>query len=87
MKKQFFIEMTDTYGEDANYSWVNRFLVSASSFLGACRKIGKETGLNFSLDYNAGDFARYNAKNACICIFVYESDGEEMDKYSRIKTI
>ena len=31
MKHQFFVEMTDTYGGEANYSWVNRFLVTASS--------------------------------------------------------
>ena len=27
----YFVEMTDTFGGEANYSWVNRFLVNAIS--------------------------------------------------------
>lgn len=43
-KALFFVEMTDTYGEEANYSWVSRFMVSASTMLGAIGKVTRETG-------------------------------------------
>ncbi len=31
MKNHYFIEMTDTFGGEANYCWVHRFIVSAST--------------------------------------------------------
>ena len=30
MKNHYYIEMTDTFGGEANYCWVNRFIVRAS---------------------------------------------------------
>lgn len=39
MKNHYFIEMTDTFGGDANYCWVNRFIVSASTPRGAMRRV------------------------------------------------
>ena len=42
----FIIEVTDTYGGEANYCWVHRFKVRASSTMGAIRKVGREMGLN-----------------------------------------
>lgn len=75
-KTIFFVEMTDTFGEDANYAWVKRFLVSATTALGAMRKVAKHTGLYVKLRYS-GEVTRYNAVGACICFFVQESDGTE----------
>jgi hypothetical protein len=88
MKTQsiFFIEVTDTYGGEANYSWVKRYKVHASSLLGAIRKISKESGLSFKNDYNLGDEARYNAKGASICAFVSGYD-DQAEHYSYVKSI
>ena len=69
-KEQFFVEMTDTFGGEANYSWVNRYLVTASSARGAMRKVSKETGYPAKLDYSTGDSWRYNVPGHCICFFV-----------------
>jgi len=44
MKNHYFIEMTDTFGGEANYCWVNRFIVSASSHRGAMRRVTARTG-------------------------------------------
>lgn len=44
MKNHYFIEMTDTFGGEANYCWVNRFIVSASSPRGAMRRVCARTG-------------------------------------------
>ena len=85
MKNQFFVEMTDTYGGEANYSWVNRFLVTASSELGAIRKVTTRTG------YRARSVGcdRYNVPGACICYFVEWVDADQAkalhDNYSRIE--
>lgn len=87
MKNTYFVEMTDTFGEDANYCWVNRFLVTASSQLGAIRKVTRETGYPARKYYDTGDMARYNVPGCAICYFVNESDGSELAEYSNVKKI
>jgi hypothetical protein len=76
----FFVELTDTYGGEANYSWVSRFKVHAASIVSAVRKVSRETGLNFRFDYSTGDFARYNSKSSATCLFVssYEDQAEHL---------
>ncbi len=87
MKPQFFIEMTDTYGREANYSWVNRFLVTASSERGAIGMVTRKTG------YRARGVGcgRYNVPGACICYFVEHVEPEMaqsmIDNYSRIEVL
>lgn len=86
-KQMYFVEMTDTYGGEANYSWVSRFLVQSISMRGAISKVTRETGYQARLDYNCGDMARYNATSASICYFVQEAEGNEEEIYSRIVTL
>lgn len=76
----YFIELTDTYGGEANYSWVSRFKVHASSIVSAVRKVSKQTGLNFRKDYDTGELARYNSKSGATCLFVsvYEDQAEHL---------
>ena len=38
----FFVEVTDTYAGDANYTWVHRFKVHATTFSGAMRKVNDD---------------------------------------------
>lgn len=86
MQTLFYIEVTDTYGEDANYSWVKRFKVHASSDLGAIRKVSAETGLNFRKEWDTGDLVRYDAKHCAVCAFLspYKDQAEH---YSYVKTL
>lgn len=86
MQSIYFIEVTDTYGEDANYSWVKRFKVHASSELGAIRKVSTETGLNFRKEWDDGITVRYDAKNCAVCAFLspYEDQSEH---YSYVKPL
>ena len=85
MKNQFFVEMTDTFGGEANYSWVNRFIVSASSERGAIGKVTRKTG------YRARGVGcdRYDVPGACICYFVEWIDADQakslQDNYPRIE--
>ena len=66
------IEITDTYGGEANYSWVTRYTIEAKSQHGAICKLARQYGSGWRLDFNTGDVARYNLKNAAICLFINE---------------
>jgi len=43
----FYVEVTDLFCGELNYSWINRFHVEAYSSLGAIRKIARHYNLNF----------------------------------------
>ena len=85
MKNHYFVEMTDTVGGEANYCWVNRFIVSASTPRGAMRKVAKKTG--FAVRSVGCD--RWDAVGACVCYFVEWVDADQaktlQDNYSRIE--
>ena len=68
----YFIELTDTYGGEANYSWVSRFKVHASSVVSAVRKVSIKTGLNFRKQWDSGELIRYDSKSGATCLFVSE---------------
>jgi len=70
LKQLFKIEVTDTFGGEANYSWVKRYEFHAISPLGAMQMLAREQGAGWTKDYDTGDVARYNLKGACICAFV-----------------
>ena len=86
METIFYVEVTDTFAGEANYSWVQRFKVHASSFMGAVRKVSREMGYSARINGNHGDMARYDFKGAAICAFVmpYENQAEQ---YSYVKSI
>jgi hypothetical protein len=86
MKSIFFVEVTDTYGGESNYSWVHRFKVHASSIRGAIGKVAREMGLNFRIDCDYGDMVRYQAKSACICAFVSGYD-DQAENFFNVKSL
>ena len=73
----FEIEVTDTYGGEANYSWVKRYTYKASSFLGAIQQMAREHGGGWRKSYDAGDFARYNLHGACVAAFISIKSSEQ----------
>ena len=87
MKNNYFVEMTDTFGGDANYCWVNRFIVRASSPRGAMRRVTARTGDKVR-DVGCD---RWDAVGACICYLVEWIDDARIDElkinYSRIEVI
>lgn len=66
----FDIEVTDTFGGEANYSWVRRYTYKAKSMLGAIQQLARQHGAGWSKDYDTGDMARYNLNGSAICAFV-----------------
>ena len=87
MKPTYFIEMTDTFGGEANYCWVNRFLVSASSPRGAMRRVRTRTGDSV----RSVGCDRWDSTRGCVCYFVEWVDAAEVqtlkDNYSRIEVL
>ena len=64
------IEITDTFGGEANYSWVKRYHYQAKSTLGAIQKLAREHGGGWRKEWGAGDSARYNLRGCCVGCFV-----------------
>ncbi len=77
--EKFYVEVTDTFGGEPNYSWVHSFIVAASSPQGAIGRVSQETGYAFRKYWDAGDFIRYNVRGACVCAVVsyYDADIHE----------
>lgn len=79
MARVLFVEVTDTFSGEANYSWVRRYRVKAKTFIGAIRKVSRDCGYSFRQSQDMGDCARYDVQGACVCAFVsewYESHDE-----------
>ena len=67
----FRVEMTDTYGGEANYSWVKRETIAANSHKQAITKFKKLHGITTGhrISFDGGDMRRVDFSGACICIF------------------
>ena len=68
------IEVTDTFGDEANYSWVRRYTYKARSFRGAINQLAKQHGAGWRKLYDCGDMAQYKLTGACIVCFVTIED-------------
>jgi hypothetical protein len=68
--QNFQIEITDTFGGEANYSWVRRYAYRAKSVQGAMQKLARDYGKGWRKEWDDGDTARYKLQGACICCFV-----------------
>ena len=87
MKNNYLIEITDTYGGEANYSWVKSWIVRASSEQGAISKLARIEGGGFRKDWDSGDTARYNLRGACICAFVSYLDDTALSSFNGTRKI
>ena len=78
-RNTYHIEITDTFGGEANYAWKREYRVRASSIRGAIQVLARKDGAGWKVDYTCFDSARYNMQGACICAFVdYVDDGESI---------
>lgn len=78
-RETYSIEVTDTFGGEANYSWVRRYTVQARSMRGAITALARQHGAGWRLDYDTGEMARYNMRGACVCAFVELKGGMNME--------
>ena len=72
MKTLYFIEVTDTYGGEANYSWVTRHVIKAKSLRGAVNALSRRSGIS----WHSVGCDRYDSKSGATCAFIHEFDPE-----------
>ena len=85
MKQFYFVEFTDTYGGDANYSWAIRYKVFATSFKHAITLAKKEryfSPLPRHKISNYGEMMRIDIVNSCVCAFVEIFDDDNYGDYN-----
>ena len=68
-------ELTDTFGGEANYSWVRRCEVTLPDNAGMhmiLRKVREELGITGKLrkDFDSGELVRFKLDKHCICLFL-----------------
>lgn len=68
--KTWNIEITDTFGGDANYSWVTRHKIDANTERGAIWKLSRDSGIAWRKQWSDGDVSRYDSKSGATCCFV-----------------
>jgi hypothetical protein len=77
MKETYYVEVTDTFGDDCNYCWIRRYAVKASSERGAMRVVGKHERFNMRNDGYLWRFV-----GACIAAYIVDSDmSADMSNY------
>lgn len=63
----YYVEMTDTFSGELNYSWIRRFKVNAKTIVSAMRKVSMHTGYNARMQWRIGqDEAVYKVVGACV---------------------
>ena len=69
-------EYTDTFGGDANYSWVRRGMVAVKGQRAAIRKVRAILGLNGvrGRSTNFGDQYQFNPANSATVLFISYED-------------
>lgn len=82
----YFVEITDVYGGEANYSWVTRHKVKARSMVSAMRRISRSSGLNWRKVTHYGDGARYDSKSGATCAFISEWSDDEHGELMHVQT-
>lgn len=62
----YYVEVTDTYGGELNYCWVNRYRINANSIPHCLSKLARYTGRNYRTTFGDDMLSFFKAKNACI---------------------
>lgn len=67
------VEMTDTFGGQANYCWVKRDEIDADTASLAIRRFKAKHGIkaNHKIAVDTVNFRRVDLIGACVCIMAY----------------
>lgn len=80
MQTLFYVEITDTFGGEANYSWVTRHVIRATTMRGAITKLARRSGMNWHRVDSYGEKSRYDSKSGATCCFI-EPLSDELQGY------
>lgn len=72
----FYVELTDVYGGEANYSWVTRHVIRGRTMRGAIQRFSRMSGLNWHRVADYGDQKRYDSDSGATCFFIEQFDHE-----------
>jgi len=81
--KTYEIEVTDTFGGDANYSWVRRYrhaFHGGATRLEIVRKLKALAGLNgviCRVNYWDGECGQWFVVGSCVCFFITFQEAEQ----------
>lgn len=76
MKQLYFVEITDMYGGEANFSWVTRHVIRASSRRGAASALSRRSGLSWRWDG-----CKYLSQSGATCAFIEETAPADVPDY------
>lgn len=88
-KNLYIVEMTDTFCGEANYCWVKRVCVKASTNRGAIRKAAAHFGVSGRIrkTMDCGDMTRHDVQGAAMCLFTEWADASDVARHGRVETI
>jgi hypothetical protein len=78
----YYLELTDLYCGELNYSFVKRYTTKAKSIQGAITKLAKITGLNFRADIKSSHDATYHSTSGLTGVFIEEYELNDSDHIS-----
>ena len=84
--QDYFVEITDTFSGEANYSWATRYKVTAPDENDAIVKISNESGINWIKQWGDYECCRYDSESGLTCLFISEYD-EDTHNYYRVSVI
>ena len=78
----YYLELTDLFGGELNYSFIKRYTTKAKSMQGAISKLSKITGLNFRADFKASYDAVYHSTSKLTGVYIEEYELNDSDHVS-----
>jgi hypothetical protein len=74
----FRVEVTDTFGGDANYCWARRYHVKARTMRGAVLMAARDSGYSGRIrkTMDCGDMTRHDVRGACVCMLTEWFDAD-----------
>ena len=84
--QDYFVEITDTFAGEANYSWATRLKVTAQDENDAIVKISNESGMTWIKQWDNGYYSRYDSESGLTCLFISEYD-EDAHNHYRVSVI
>jgi len=77
--QDYFVQITNTFGGEANYSWVENYRITANGEVDAISKIPYP--FQWVKQWDDGTVARYDSKSGLTCLFISEYYDDEHNYY------
>lgn len=81
----FYIEVTDVYGGEDNYSWATRHIIKAKTMRGAVNRFSRMSGISWRCVGGHDGQRRYDSRSGATCFFI-EPFSEENTEGFRFST-